>query len=121
MKKRILILTLLIANYTFADQLDGLAIFDFLIYVLLIGGVSLVALIISSAFRFTQKKYKVNIPLNISAYVLSTCALIAIGNLDSGIDPGFLAFCIGSIILSILLMIGNYRFGINRIRENQNE
>jgi peptidoglycan/LPS O-acetylase OafA/YrhL len=117
MKRLLLIPALLIANYSFADQLDGLAIFDFLIYVILFGGGSLLALIVSALFRFTQKEYKVSIALNFSASVLSFCALIAIGNLDSAIDPGFLAFCIGSITLSVLLMILNYRVGIKRIRE----
>ena len=121
MKKLLLILTLLFANFSFADQLDGLAIFDFLIYVILIGGVSLLALIVSSVFRFTRKKYKVSILLNLSASMLSFCALLAIWNLDSGIDPGFLAFCIASIVLSTLLIFLNYRFGIKRTREIQND
>lgn len=121
MKKLILILTLLIANFSFADQLDGLAIFDFLIWFILLGAVCLFGLIISAVVRFTRKEYRVSIPLNFFASVLSVCALIAMGNLESGIDPGFLAFCIGSISLSILLMILNYRIGIKNDEEKQNE
>ena len=108
----LLIVTLTIANNSFADQLDGLAIFDFLIWFLLIGVVCLFGLIISAIIRFTRKEYKVSIPLNFFASVLSMCALISIVNLESGIDPGFLTFCIVSILLSLLLMILNYRIGI---------
>jgi hypothetical protein len=41
--------------------------------------------------------------------------------LRSGIDPGFLAFCIGCILLSILLVILNYSTGAKKRRINSNK
>lgn len=115
MKKLIsLLLSLLIIHPALADQLDGLAIFDFLIYVVLVGGISLIVLLLSSIIRFSRKEYKVNIVLNLSAAVLLICSIYSIDILGSGIDPGFLAFCIGSLILSIVLVILNYRIGLKK-------
>lgn len=108
------LLSLLIIHSSSADQLDGLAIFDFLIYVILTGAVSLVVLLLSSIIRFSRKEYKVSIVLNLSAAVLVICSIYSIDNLGSGIDPGFLAFCVGSLILSILLVILNYRIGLKK-------
>ncbi|MGV3610548.1 MAG: hypothetical protein ACO1N0_06345 [Fluviicola sp.] len=118
-KLYILLFTLIFGNASFADQLDGLAILDFLIYVLLIGAVCIVVLFFSTIFRFAQKEYKVSIPLNFSASVLILCALISIENLGSGIDPGFLAVCIGITIVSILLIILNYRIGLKEMKGKQ--
>ncbi len=115
MKKLLLWIVLITISYTsFADQLDGLAIFDFLIWFLLIGAVSLLGLVISAVIRFAQKEHKVSRPLNFFASALSACVLISIVNLESSIDPGFSAFCIGSIVLSLLLVILNYRAGIKK-------
>ncbi|MNY35057.1 hypothetical protein D3C86_1694400 [compost metagenome] len=112
----ILLFTLTIGNASFADQLDGLAILDFLIYVLLIGAICIVVLFFSTIFRFARKEYKVSIPLNFSASVLILCVLISMVNLGSSIDPGFLAFCIGITIISILLIILNYRIGLKNTK-----
>lgn len=120
-KLYILLFTLILGNASIADQLDGLAILDFLIYVLLIGAVCIIVLFFSTIFRFAQKENKVNIPLNFSASVLILCALISIENLGSGIDPGFLAFCIGITIVSILLIILNYRMGLKKRKDKQKD
>lgn len=118
MKKLLLwIVPISISNTSFADQLYGLAIFDFLIWFLLIGAVSLLGLVISAVIRFAQKDSKVSRPLNFFASALSASVLISIVNLESSIDPGFLAFCIGSIVLSLLLVILNYRAGIKKTIE----
>lgn len=114
MRIALLIFSVFLALGSRADQLDGLAVFDFLIYVILIGAIALLALIISSFIRFSIMKNKVSIPLNFSASILITCAFIAMGNLSSSIDPGFLVFCLGTIVLSIFLMILNYRVGIKK-------
>lgn len=115
-KLYLLILTLIVATSSFADQLDGLAIFDFLIYVILIGAICVLVVLFSSIYRFTRKEYKVSIPLNFSASVLIICSLIYIGNLGSSIDSGFLAFCMGISVISILLIILNYRIGLKKNR-----
>lgn len=112
MKLYILLFALIIGNTSFADPLDGLAIFDLLIYVLLTGAVCIVILFFSTILRFARKEYKVSIPLNFSASALIFCALISMGNLGPSIDPGFSACCIGIIIISILLIILNYRIGL---------
>lgn len=116
-----LLFTLIIGNVSFADQLDGLAILDFLIYVLLIGAVCILVLFFATISRFAQKEYKVSIPLNFSASALILCALVSIGNLGSGIDPGFLTFCIGVTIISILLIILNYRIGFKKMKDKQKD
>lgn len=118
MKKLLsLVLSLLLINSAVADQLDGLAIFDFLIYVILTGAVSLVVLLLSSIIRFSRKECKVSIVLNFSATVLLICSIFSIDNLGSGIDPGFLTFCIGTSLLSILLVILNYRIGFKKSKK----
>ena len=117
-KLYLLLLTLLFAASSFADQLDGLAIFDFLIYVILVGVISIPVLLISSIFRFNRKEYKVSMALNFSATALIICSIISIANSGSCIDPGFLAICIGISIVSILLLILNHRIGRNKIKKN---
>lgn len=115
----LLILALIIGNSLLADQLDGLAFLDTLIYVFLIGAICSLVLFFSAVFRFSRKKYKVSTPLTISATLLVICSFISIKTLGSSIDPGFFAVCIGIALLSILLIILNYRVGIKRIRDNQ--
>lgn len=120
MKKLYLLMpTLLIATHSFADQLDGLAIFDFLIYVIGIGAFCMLVLFFTSLFRFTRREYKVSLPLNFSASVLIVCSLITIGNLCSSIDSGFLAFCVGISLVSILLIILNYRIGMRKTGDDK--
>lgn len=118
-KLYLLMLTLLIATHSFADQLDGLAIFDFLIYVLLIGAFCMLVLFFTSLFRFTRREYKVSLPLNFSASLLIVCSLITIVNLGSSIDSGFLAFCVGISLVSILLIILNYRIGMRKTGDDK--
>jgi peptidoglycan/LPS O-acetylase OafA/YrhL len=120
MKKTIFLFsTLILAHSSFADVLDGLAIFDFLIYVLFSGAISFLFLIIAALFRFTQKSHKVSVQLNIFASIFILCALISLGNLGSGIDPGFSAICIGGILLAIVLVIFNYGLGNTGDQQNK--
>lgn len=110
-KLYVLIFMLIIATNSFADQLDGLAVFDFLIYIILMGAICILVVVFSSIFRFTRKDYKVSVPLNFSASLLVICSLFTIRNLGPSIDPGFLVFCIAILVLSILLIVLNYRIG----------
>ncbi|MBC9813582.1 hypothetical protein H9Y05_13985 [Crocinitomicaceae bacterium CZZ-1] len=122
MKKLSLLLTsLVIGNRLLADQLDGLAFLDTLVYVLFVGIISSLVLFLTAIFRFSRKEYKVSTPLTISASIVLMCAFISIRTLGSGIDPGFLTFCIGIAILAIVLIILNYRVGIKRIKDQQDE
>ncbi|WP_066758807.1 hypothetical protein [Crocinitomix algicola] len=105
------IIALIFGVYSYADQLDGLAIFEFLIYVIMFGGVCFITLIITALIRFSYKENKVSPSLNISAILLILCAIISIGNLGSSIDGGFLAFCLSTIALALLLIFLNYRVG----------
>lgn len=112
---------ILLVNSVSADQLDGLAFLDFLIYIILLGAVSLFLLLVASLIRFSRSKPKVSLILNFSATTVVLCSLISIDNLGSGIDPGFLAFCIGCTALSILLVILNNSVGAKKRRINRNE
>lgn len=57
---------ILLVNSVSADQLDGLAFLDFLIYIILLGAVSLFLLLVASLIRFSRSKPKVSLILNFS-------------------------------------------------------
>ncbi len=112
MKKHILfLLSFLVIHSVLADQLDGLAVLNYLVYVFLLETIAILVLLFSTGYRFTRKEQKVNPTLNVSATIIIICSLFAIDDLGSGIDPGFLAFSIGMIGLSLLLIFLNYFVG----------
>lgn len=112
MKKHVLfLLSFLVIHSVLADQLDGLAVLNYLVYVLLLEAIAILVLLFSTGYRFTQKEQKVNPTLNVSATIIIICSLFAIDDLGYGIDPGFLSFSIGMIGLSLLLIFLNYFVG----------
>ncbi|RFC54314.1 hypothetical protein DXU93_07750 [Brumimicrobium aurantiacum] len=91
-----------------AAAIDGLKNLEYVAFLVLLGAISLLVLLISFVYRLSQnKRSKV---VTVAAFSLLICAFgsIAILGLTS-IDPGFLATCIGLIVLSILAIVLNYK------------
>lgn len=109
---RILGLLLTIAKLASATELDGLANLDIMLFSGLTGVVSVFVIIFSFVNRFAIRKNKVNKTLNISCTMLIICSGVALLTLGSEIDAGFLATCLVSIFISILLIVLNQRIGL---------
>ncbi len=105
----LLLLAILLAKTASADQLDGLAYIDGLLILALIGAVCFLILFFSIVNRFAFEKHKINITLNVTSSILIICSTIAIFTLGSSIDPGFRVACLGTIIVSTILIVLNYK------------
>lgn len=111
----LLLILLLLGKTASADQLDGLNDLGTIVFLLLIGVISILVLIVSAVRRFTRTEFKVSLPLNFACTVLIGISLIAIVTIGfTDIDPGFLTACLAVILISALLILANYRVGINR-------
>ena len=104
-------LTLFVALYARADQLDGLEHLATIAILTGIGAVSLLVLIITAVIRFSNKEHKPSTPLNLAGCVLIFCCVGAWSTLGTTIDPGFRVTCFGLMLLSLILIILNYRTG----------
>ena len=104
-------LTLFIALYARADQLDGLENLATIAILTGIGAISLLVLIITAVIRFSKKEHKLSNPLNLAGGVLIFCSIGAWSTLGTTIDPGFRATCFGLILTSLALITLNYRIG----------
>ena len=102
---------LLLCHAAYADQLDGLEDLGTIVTVISIAIVHLFILFFSGVIRFSEKEYKVSIPLNFASFILILCSLIALSTLGSSIDPGFRLTCIGIILLAGTAILLNYRVG----------
>lgn len=108
----ILIITLFTGSVVRADQLDGLAFLTVLIPAVIVGGISFLVMLVSAMVRFSANSTpKAVRMLNISGVVLILSALVCIFSIGfTNIDPGFLATCIGMIVIAgILLFLSKWR------------
>jgi hypothetical protein len=114
----LLTILLTLAHTASADQLDGLENLDVLLIVGVIGAISIIVLVFSLLRtiinRLAEEEFKVSIGINLSCATLIICSIIAMATLGSRIDPGFLLFCIGIIVVASLLIVLNYKVGAKR-------
>ena len=91
-----------------AAAIDGLKNLEYIAFLILLGAVSLMVLLFSFIYRLTKHKH--NNVTTIAAILLLISAFGSIVILGlTAIDPGFLATCIGLIIISILTIVLNYK------------
>ncbi len=110
-------LVLLLGNTATADQLDGLADINLILTLLGIGVIHVFILFFAIIGRFTRRDYKVSVALNYACIVLMLVSFVEIMTLGESIDPGFLATCMGVIVITAALILLNYRVGISRKKE----
>jgi uncharacterized membrane protein YhaH (DUF805 family) len=123
---RYLLLTLLLflTQTASADQLEGLQSLDVMLILGLIAAVSILVLFISLlrtvVNRLANEEFKVSVGINFSCLVLIICALLAMIILGSQIDQGFLVATLGTIAVSCLLIVLNYKVGSKHKETGEN-
>ena len=110
MRKLYLLLAILLLS-TSAYAQGGMAGVGAVLILSVIGLISVLMLLIFSVKRFSKSKNTVHIGLNVAATLLICCSLLAIAILSSEIDACFLTTCIVMVLISVLLIILNYRIG----------
>lgn len=125
--KRYYLLTLLlvIAQTASANQSDFMDGLETLLYVGIVGAISVVLLVFSVVDKLlnllAQKEATVSIGINLSSTVIIICAFIVMALFGEQIAPEILLSCIGAIIVCLLLIVLNYKTGNKSTKSDENK
>ncbi|TNE52682.1 MAG: hypothetical protein EP338_14410 [Bacteroidetes bacterium] len=107
---RNLLLTVFFLLITFSVLADGIEHLGVLLIfpVELVAVIALIAMVISSVYRFTSRPKRVNVVLNVSAFLLIILQSFCVYWIGwTNIDPGYLTVSLAAIGLALALIVFN--------------